>query len=404
MASESVIVELLRQAQEERNRPSATMQGIASLQQVMEGVLKGIQLYDAAKGMGLKYGTGDKTVTETVAGTGSPAIPAQPPREALPPLSSSEAPLSRQIHALGDEFFKSLLKPGMQTATSRMGLSGLQGGGIPGSPSIPSFPIPSTRTLDPGTPAVPAVPPQTITKTIPGFPGTAKLDAIEKAYSITPDLGKQVASQLGTAVPGKSVAEKKLDMLEPVLDPTTGKVLYYRPANSVFQPQTDVTILPVDSKTGRPAGKEIKLPKGGRVLEVGNSSDKSRPEKLGAIAGSIEDDAKSQAQATLGFEADFPKKFQPVFQMEYIKMLRSRAAEFTLKEQNDFLRKRFPRTELVRTLDFIESNAEQISKAKQDVITKKAQPGWELQEPAYRSEMTKLGYPEEVIMEILSAQ
>src|SRR3990167_7369648 len=83
MASPEIILELLRQAQLEQNAPSQTQQSIAQLSQVMEGVLKGIQLYDAAKGLKSKYGS---TTTTTIPGTPDVGV-TQPGPSLIPPVS-----------------------------------------------------------------------------------------------------------------------------------------------------------------------------------------------------------------------------------------------------------------------------------------------------------------------------
>lgn len=58
MASESVILELIRQAERERNRPGQMEQALAQIPEAMKGVAQGVQLYDMVKSMGVKYGSG----------------------------------------------------------------------------------------------------------------------------------------------------------------------------------------------------------------------------------------------------------------------------------------------------------------------------------------------------------
>ena len=72
MASSEVIQELLRQSFLERQQPSV---GAASIQQIMQGILQGIQLYDTVKSLGLKHG--GEVKTQIPGQQGTPAIPSE---------------------------------------------------------------------------------------------------------------------------------------------------------------------------------------------------------------------------------------------------------------------------------------------------------------------------------------
>jgi len=172
MASEALILELLRQKQAQENQPSQFQQGLASLTQVMQAIAQGIQMYDTVKSLPVKYG---RDITTTVPGTGTPAIPGLPPREAVPPLAQSEARLGRQIPAAGDPFFQSFLPQGVTTSENIVGKGGRT---LSGSPF---FPTPPTTPVSPGVAPVPATPAQKVKTHVPGLYETQQFAALADA-------------------------------------------------------------------------------------------------------------------------------------------------------------------------------------------------------------------------------
>lgn len=173
MASPEVISELLRQAFQQRNQPSQFMQGVGQIQQVLQGVSQGIQLYDQVKGLKDKE---DKTVSVP----GSPAVPASP---AQPPLVGS----TPGNVALPN--FNSGTTPGFPTP----GVGGL---GQVGQPTPATF-------------GSPATPPTLATQL-----GTDSITNMKNLAEISPDLLRMQAALKGVNI-GETT--KEINTVRPII-------------------------------------------------------------------------------------------------------------------------------------------------------------------------------------------
>lgn len=169
MADPSIILELIRQAQQERNAPTAFDRGMNSSQQIMQGIQQGFQLYDTIKSMGEKHGT-----TATVNSPGQP-------RANVAPVSPGQSLMG----ATG---------PGSSIAAATTASPPFGG-----APSLPNFPAPSGPVAGAG--------PQTV-----NVPGMAQIEQISKAAETSPDFGRYIAGLQGIDI-GKTKEELKLDQL-----------------------------------------------------------------------------------------------------------------------------------------------------------------------------------------------
>jgi len=385
MPSESIILELLKQAQEDRNRPSQTRQTIAQLSQTMEGVLKGIQLFDAAKSLGLKFGT-TETVKEAVAG--------KPGVRATDALDISA--LAPQESLRGSSF---LTRPEFSDPGKSTILNLLASGSAPRN--APDFPTPSMSPAISlaATPGRESIPPQpAVTRQIPG---AAQLAMIKAAKDISPTAGRETSEKLlGRDIVGTTIEEQKLSQMTPVIDPETGKIAYYVPKGSKFEPQTDTVVQFTDPKTGDVV-RSMKVAKGTQTKSL-STTGQTPEEKLRDIVASVEDDARASVSEFL------PEKEKKIaVQNEFARILLSRAQGFPLKDVARVVKTRFG-GELPKffqeALNFADQNSTQVEAHKQKVKSWKTQGVWDSYRPLFEEKLISLGYPQIVIDDIFLSE
>lgn len=220
MASESIIAELLRQDAEEKARQRAEV----SPQAIMASIMQGVQIYDAVKGLGAKYGT-----------PGKPAVPEQP---AIPSITQQGTSLGSQITPR--------TMPGVPSSTIGAGAQELAGQGtyadllksvLPSGPGMNAPTIGQTQTMGqpsappnlqallasmsqstgspaiPGTPAVPTTPgvmDATILGGLQNFPDAARQYAASKGINATTILPEFKADQIMPLLLAKLAGAKEV--------------------------------------------------------------------------------------------------------------------------------------------------------------------------------------------------
>ena len=360
MASESVIVELLRQAEAQRNQPSQFQQGLAQTSQVMQGLIQGLQLYDAVKSLPYKYGTAGKPGAASTA----PAAPVA--GQSLSPVIPTSA-------------------------------SALPAGGTAGASSMDPSVILSQAMQASATPA------QAPSSSMAGTLGTAAYDLINKAGETYPGMGRAAAQQFGVD-PGLSKTEitAQAQQLYTLLDPM-GNVI-----KQFAQPKGGK----IDRQSGPLEGNILQVGKGGKVTDIGNrkagdvvvkesseGSGKTPEDKEREILSKVEDDARAIANNRSNDMGLFDAKiFDREFKSEYSKLLNQRLTGVSAERKQQIIAQRFAQP-IADPNAYRQANATFIQQVRERVAQLRLTPKYN--PIAMRKELLGYGMPDDVISEVM---
>ena len=268
MPSESIILELLRQKFQQDQQTTATSDPLTRINQVMEGIARGISLYDAAKSLPAKFGTPATTATTP----GAPAIPGIPGVEG--------------------------------TSPSLMGATAFTPGTGGGASSMLSNLIPQMMQSSPGMPAIPGLPATPpVTTTTPGIPGSLALDSLSKLKDFS---GPAVQNIFNSLLAPYGIQGGLEPALKSIYDPT-GSLLFKAPKGSTVLPTATVPLYTFNPDSGKyfdnTTGNEVKLKdiaRGARIERLasskGGAGTKTPADKFSDLLGKIEDDVKASVK------------------------------------------------------------------------------------------------------------
>lgn len=390
MADVSVILELLRQAQQERNKPSPVAEGVAGAQGIMSSIMQGIQMYDALKTLGGKYGTTQTTPGVPGQAVTTPGVPSfaesNPLRSALMP-GATNIPLpdftagSTLAGGKSAPFPVPQVDSGLTSALSQI----LQSPGIPGQTTVTPA-IPEKRTV---------------------IPGSFDVARIKEAAEVSPSLGRQVAGNLGVDM-GKTIKEQQLEqgtLAVTGYDASGQPILNWLPGKTVrnIAKKDDVggNIISANTETGETRVIGTKK-KGDVVLKDTDSKGKTEEDKINVQLKSIEDDAINAAtKLSSDFGVFDKKKFDVNFPEQYKKLVNQRLSSLPQSKRSELITNRFSQP-IDTSENFRKQNSAFIDKAKLRV--KQSRVSGSFNEAEARAELKKYGIPEEVITEIILAQ
>lgn len=366
MASESVILELLRQAHQNQSGPSQFERGMSQISQVMDGVTRGIQLYDAAKSLPYKYGTPAQTTTTTL-----PAIPGTPDT-ASPSLRSGTMDFRNMMSGFG-QFGQPQANAGQVT--------------IPGAPAIPA---------------------QQITNTTMGTPGSLAIDQLAKLKDFT-----------GPGV--QQIYDKTLEPygIQGQIEPAMQNILM--PNGSMMQAPRGTKIAPTSMQPTQimeekdAVGKTIQPGTNIKIVDTtsGKGGGGKTPEdRFASLLATIEDDVRSNVKPSKLMEAysyapNDPKylaekkKLDATQQAEFSKLLESRGSKFPKEWRAQAMEERYGlSSDSLEALMFNNANKEKVGAIKGRLQQSK-QVG-RFDPIADKKALLKAGFPESVIDQIFA--
>ena len=371
MASESIIAELLRQHFARQNQPD---QGLAQIQQIMQGVAQGIQIYDSLKSLPGKYGT--PATTKTVTTPGQAGVPT-----GQPSMIPSIPPTSQNLSAL--------ISPLQARATPGFGaFSGL-------------FPQPSV----PGTTTIPG---QTAQITTPGTIGSVQMDQLVKAASIAKEFTGTGPQNL-MAQTLLQAGMKELGTFEPAAKPyfdaATGQLKFTIPKGGAVLPPDVVPAI-----TKEAAIKKGEVAKGTRIIDTGKSggAGKTIEDKFEDTLKAVEDDARAYASGMSqgpeytkkGKEAAL-RKFNETYQNKYIELLNERGTKYPKEMIQEAIETKFGlQFKAQEALDYKSKNPAKVIAFRDRLMALKGAGTTDFSKQ--RAELLKAGIPEVLIDELIA--
>lgn len=388
MASESVINTLLQQEFAKRNQPN---QGLAQILQIMEGIAKGLAIYDASKAIPAKYGTSPTTQTST--------IPGVPPTPGVPEVPGQSVSASDSLRAM--------------TMDTRGNVPGFLSGFNPAQSPSATVNLPGIPAI-PGTPGIPA---QQVTKTTPGQLGTVDAEML-KALQGLQGPGVDAAYSQILKKHGLEGQISPIPTFIPTQNPDGSYNYQQAPGKIKFPPPpTTQAATFFDERSGKyfqfnAAGKKVQateVPKSGvqKIDDKSSTNAKTQQEKLSRALDIAETDAAKQADVQVPDFRRFtsPDAYNAVFQREYKKILFSRiGADFPRQQVNEALYQRFGTLgDIGAAMDYKKKNPTQVEAIKKKIQATKLSGGMATLEDqiAAKADLSKLGVPEAFIDELI---